>query len=173
MELTAKLRVAIENEDFAAIEAIEGDTETKLQGYAYIMRELDARYDSMRDLANDYAEKGTVAKDRKDKLRNYATACMRGAFGIKAGEPIPEDVKAKFEGVATIWLQSNPEKLDGTLDSLLEEEKKLQDEHGPGYIYPFIIREAKPATDAIKAAVLRGEQVGDYQITRDNHLRYN
>lgn len=171
--LADKLRTAVENDDIAFIEATSADVELKLQAMAYVMRELDARYNSMRDLANDYAEKGAVAKNRKENLRNYATACMRTAFGIEAGKPIPKEVEAKFEGVATIWLQSNPEKLEGTLQSLLDEEKKYQDEFGPGYIYPYIIREPKPNTEAIKIAVAAKTKAGDYRIVQDNHLRYN
>jgi hypothetical protein len=171
--LADKLRTAVENDDIAFVEATEAEVEQKLQALAFIMKELDARQDSLRDIADDYASKAGIAKARKEQLRNYATACMRTAFGIAAGKPIPEEIQAKFKGVATIWLATSPVRLVGNLASLLAEEEKMQDEQGPGYIHPYIIREPKPNNEAIKAAIAIGVEVGDYALVQDNHLRYN
>jgi hypothetical protein len=171
--LAAHLKFAIENNDLQAIDDLHAPIEDKLQACAYVMKELNAQEDTLKDLATSYADKAASFKKRREDTRNYATACMRTAFGIEAGKPIPKEVEAKFEGVSTIWLQSNPEKLDGTLESLLEEEARMHGENGPGYIYPFIIREPKPNTDAIKAAIAAKSAPGDYKMIQDNHLRYN
>lgn len=130
------------------LEGLSGELETKAQGVAYMVRNLEVTAAAIKEFEVAQAARRKAIENRADSLRTYLARCME-ATGIK---------KIEGPGVKLSFRKSSAVVIDGA--DLIPAEYMRTPEPPP----------AAPDKAAIKAALAAGQQVPGAHIEQRKSL---